>query len=114
MAQGDEAGGLCSQGAAQSALAAAGHLPLRRGPPALTPTAVWGSRPEVGGPYGRLARSLGGDLLGEFDDQSFGTTDIAEPIDVPVILDLADRVEALVSESVDDRVEVVDLDADVA
>src|SRR5918995_717890 len=98
----------------RGALAAAGPLPLRRGPPALTPTAVRGLRPEVGEPYDRLARSLGGDLLGEFDDQSFGTADIAEPIDVPVILDLADRVEALVSESVDDRVEVVDLDADVA
>src|SRR5438105_6551239 len=40
------------------------------------------SRPdtEVGEPYGRLARSLGGDLLGELDDQSFRTADIAEPI----------------------------------
>src|SRR3712207_8323546 len=36
VAQGDEAGGLRPQGAARSALAAAGPLPLRRGPPALT------------------------------------------------------------------------------
>src|SRR5215211_3780633 len=113
VAQGDEAGGLRSQGAARSAPAAAGPLPLRRGPPALTPTGVRGSRPEVGEPYGRLARSLGGDVLGELDDQPLGTADVDEPIDVRVVLDLADRVEPVVPQAVDDRVEVLDLDADV-
>ena len=68
---------------------------------------------EVGEAYGRLARSLGGDLLGELDDQSFRTADIAEPMDVLVITDLADRVKAFVSQSVDDRVEAIDLDSDV-
>src|SRR5829696_6879585 len=113
VAQGDEAGGLRPQGAARSAPAAAGPLPLRRGPPALTPTDVRGSRPEVGEPYGRLARSLGGDVLGELDDQPLGTADVDEPIDVRVVLDLADRVEPVVPQAVDDRVEVLDLDADV-
>src|SRR5215210_844220 len=92
---------------------AAGPLPLRLGPPALTPTAIRGSHPEVGEPYARLARSRGGDVLGELDDQPLGTADVDEPIDVRVVLDLADRVEPVVPQPVDDRVEVLDLDADV-
>ena len=63
--------------------------------------------------YGRLARSRGGDVLGELDDQPLGTADVDEPIDVRVVLDLADRVEPVVPQAVDDRVEVLDLDADV-
>src|SRR5215217_4671702 len=101
------------QGAARSALAAAGPLPLRLCPPALTPTAIRGSHPEVGEPYGRLARSRGGDVLGELEDQPLGTADVGEPIDVRVVLDLADRVEPVVPQAVDDRLEVLDLDADV-
>jgi hypothetical protein len=72
------------------------------------------SRPctEVGEPCGRLARSLRGDLLGELDDQSVGTADAAEPVAaLLVILALADRLEALVPRSLDDRLEVVDLEA---
>src|SRR5215212_3556671 len=57
------------------------------------PAAIRGSHPEVGEPYGRLARSRGGDVLGELDDQPLGTADVDEPIDVRVVLDLADRVE---------------------
>jgi hypothetical protein len=62
----------------------------------------------------RLTRSLGSNPLGELDDQSFRTADIAEPIDVLVITDLTDRVKAVVSQSVDDRVEVIDLYRNVA
>ncbi len=68
---------------------------------------------EVGAPYGRLARSLGGEPLGKLDDQPFRTADIAEPIAVLVIPDLADRVEALVPQAGDDRVVAVDLERDV-
>lgn len=60
--------------------------------------------------YGRLARSLGGELLGELDDQSFRTADIAEPIGVLVLPDLADRVKAFVSQPIHDRVDVIDLE----
>lgn len=60
------------------------------------------------------ANFLGGDILGEFDDQSFRTADIAEPIGVFEITDLADRVKAFVSQFVDDPVEVIDLDGDVS
>lgn len=69
---------------------------------------------EVGEPYGRLSSSLGGDLLGELDDQSFRTADIAEPIGVLVITYLADCVEPFVSQTVDDRIEVTDRDSDVS
>src|SRR5689334_21152782 len=61
-----------------------------------------------------LARFPGGDLLGELDDEALGTAQIAEPIGVLlVVVDLADGVEALGAEPVDERGEIVDLDADM-
>lgn len=47
------------------------------------------------------------------DDHSFRAADIAESIDVLETTDLADYVKAVVSQSVDDRGEVIDLDGDV-
>ncbi|MDQ3834697.1 MAG: hypothetical protein M3315_13940, partial [Actinomycetota bacterium] len=76
--------------------------PLRGAVSVAVAAAIRGSHPEVGEPYGRLARSRGGDVLGELDDQPLGTADVDEPIDVRVVLDLADRVEPVVPQAVDD------------
>jgi hypothetical protein len=51
--------------------------------------------------------------FGEFDDQTFGSADVAEEKHVLVVHDLPDRVPAGVSDAVDDAVHVVDGERDV-
>lgn len=60
-----------------------------------------------------LPGRVGPKPLGELHDQSLGPADIDEPIDALVILDLADRVEAFLAQSVDDLAKVTHLDSDV-
>ena len=45
--------------------------------------------------HGDLGRGVVREHLGELDDQPFGTADVDEPIDVLVVADLTDQVEAL-------------------
>src|SRR5881409_63129 len=51
--------------------------------------------------------------LGEFDDQAFGSADVAEEEGVLVVDDLPDRFPAGLSDAVDDATHVVDLEGDV-
>src|SRR2546423_13655413 len=51
--------------------------------------------------------------LGEFDDQAFGSADVAEEGGVLVVDDLPDRFPAGLSDAVDDATHGVDLDGDV-
>src|SRR5947207_2064162 len=51
--------------------------------------------------------------LGEFDDQAFGSADVAEKEGVLVVDDLPDRFPAGLSDAVDDATHVVDLEGDV-
>src|SRR3954471_14363413 len=51
--------------------------------------------------------------LGEFDDQAFGSTDVAEEERVLEVDDLPDRFPAGLSDAVDDATHVVDLEGDV-
>ena len=60
-----------------------------------------------------IVRLPGADLLGELDDASFGTADVAQPEGVLVILDLADQANAVGAQSVDDRVQVMDDEGDM-
>src|SRR5215213_8240917 len=51
--------------------------------------------------------------LGEFDDQAFGSADVAEEEGVLEVDDLPDRFPAGLSDVVDDATHVVDLEGDV-
>src|SRR5436305_5873635 len=51
--------------------------------------------------------------LGEFDDQAFGSADVAEEEGALEVDDLPDRFPAGLSDSVDDATHVVDLEGDV-
>src|SRR4030088_1552994 len=64
------------------------------------------------GPSGRSARRAV-EPLGEFDDQAFGSADVAEEERVLEVHDLPDRVPAGLSDAVDDATHVVDLEGDV-
>ena len=55
----------------------------------------------------------GADLLGELDDASFRPADVAEPIEIQIVHDVADRVEAPCPQSVHDGVQVPDGIGDV-
>src|SRR4030088_2766935 len=64
------------------------------------------------GPSGRSARRAV-EPLGEFDDQAFGSADVAEEERVLEVDDLPDRFPAGLSDAVDDAAHVVDLEGDV-
>jgi hypothetical protein len=53
------------------------------------------------------------EALGEFDDQAFGSADVAEEERVLEVDDLRDRFPAGRSDAVDDATHVVDLEGDV-
>ena len=61
---------------------------------------------------GRLARRAV-EPLGEFDDQAFGSADVAEEEHALEVDDLPDRVPAGLSDAVDDATHVVDGEGDV-
>ena len=48
--------------------------------------------------------------LGEFDDQAFGSADVAQEEHVLEVDDLVDRVPAGLSNAVDDAMDVVDVE----
>src|SRR3954462_7492146 len=62
-----------------------------------------------------LGRSARGavESLGEFDDQAFGSADVAEQEGVLEVDDLPDRFPAGLSDALDDATHVVDLEGDV-
>src|SRR5215218_438223 len=91
----------------------------RLGPSSLTPTSVTGYGAESADWLSGLAQRTGSqpgsaDALGERDDDAFRPPDVGHPPNALVLTDAADQPVALGCCPIDSRLQVVDLEGDVA
>src|SRR5215213_558420 len=87
----------------------------RLGPSSLTPTSVTGCGADSADWLSNLAQQPGSaDALGQRDDDPFRPPDVGHPPNALVLTDATDQPVALGCCPIDSRLQVVDLEGDVA